>query len=103
MMISHQSSWLVLVAMSVLLLAPPALTQADFPRPPTSAEVRGEVVMLTSELVVVALVDGTRSLFHLGKDATVDSSVKVTDRVELRVTPDNHVISVKKLAVELLP
>jgi hypothetical protein len=43
------------------------------------------------------LTDGRSILFHLGKDAMLDSSVKVADRVEVHFTPDHHVISVKKL------
>jgi len=53
--------------------------------------------MFTSELVVVKLADGANILFRLEKDTSVDSSLKVADRVEVRVTSDDHVISVKKL------
>jgi hypothetical protein len=59
--------------------------------------------MLTSELVVVKLTDGRSILFHLGKDAILDSSVKVADRVEVRYTTDHHVISVKKLTMDAEP
>jgi hypothetical protein len=59
--------------------------------------------MLTSELVVVKLTDGRSILFHLGKDAILDSSIKVADRVEVRFTPDHHVIAVKKLTVDTEP
>jgi hypothetical protein len=53
--------------------------------------------MLTNELVVVKLTDGTSILFRLEKDATVDPSLKVADRADVRFTPDHHVISIKKL------
>lgn len=78
-----------------LFLSTPTLLQASLPTPPT--EIRGEVLMLTSELVVVRLTDGRSILFHLGKDAMLDSSVKVADHVKVHFTPDHHAISVKKL------
>lgn len=59
--------------------------------------------MITSELVVVKLTDGTNVLYQLGKDATVDSSLKVADRVEVQFTSDHHVVSVKKLTADAEP
>jgi hypothetical protein len=56
--------------------------------------------MLTGELIVVKSADGTSILIPLGKDTPVDSSLKVADRAEVVVTPDNHVSSVKKLTDE---
>ncbi|NJN36748.1 MAG: hypothetical protein HC794_06410 [Nitrospiraceae bacterium] len=78
----------------MLLLSTPALSQSSL-SPPVK-EVHGEVLMFTSELVVVKLADGTSILFRLEKDTSVDSSLKVADRVEVHVTSDDHVISVKK-------
>lgn len=86
---------LVCIALCVLLLSTPALSQSS-PSPPAK-EVHGEVLMFTSELVVVKLADGVTILFRLEEDTPVDSSLKVADRVEVRVTSDDHVISVKKL------
>jgi hypothetical protein len=59
--------------------------------------------MLTSELVVVRLPDGTSILFRLEQGAIVDSSLKVADRVEVRFTSDHHLISVKKLTMDTEP
>jgi hypothetical protein len=87
--------YLFWLALCVLLLSPPALSQSS--PPPPVKQVHGEVLMFTSELVVVQLADGTSILFRLEKDASVDSSLKVADRVEVRFTSDDHVISVKKL------
>jgi len=53
--------------------------------------------MLTSKLMVVQLTDGKNVLCQLGKDAAVDSSLKVADRVEVQFTSDYHVVSVKTL------
>jgi hypothetical protein len=81
--------------MCLLLLSTPALSQPDSAMPPT--QVRGEVVMLTSELVVVKSSDGTSILISLGKDSIVDASLKVGEQAEVAATPDRHVTSVKKL------
>src|SRR5687767_5625487 len=64
-LIVSQSFRLVLAVIGVLLLSPPALSQSD-PATPLS-RVRGEVVMLTSELVVVKSTDGTNILIPLEK------------------------------------
>ena len=87
--------WLVCIALCMLLLSTPALSQSS-PSPPVK-EIHGEVLMFTSELVVVKLADGVTILFRLEEDTPVDSSLKVADRIEVRVTSDDHVISVKKL------
>ena len=94
MVLSASCSWLVLAAMLVLLPVS-ALSEAVPSPPPT--QVRGEVQMLSSELVVVKSAEGTSILIPLGKDTPLDSSLKVGDRVEVVVTSDNHVASVKKL------
>jgi hypothetical protein len=81
--------------MYVLLLSTPTLAQSGPASPP--AQVRGEVLMLTNELIVVKSADGTSILIPLGKDTTVDASLKVGDHVEVVATPDRHVSSVKKV------
>jgi hypothetical protein len=86
---------LVCIALCVLLLSTPALSQSS-PSPPVK-KIHGEVLMFTSELVVVKLADGVTILFRLEEDTPVDSSLKVTDRVEVRLTSDDRAISVKKL------
>jgi hypothetical protein len=86
----------VFIALYAFLLSTPALSQST-PSSPVK-QVHGEVLMFTSELVVVILADGTRILFRLGKDTPVDPSLKVADRVEVHFMSDDHVISVKKLA-----
>lgn len=86
----------MLAAMYILFLSTPALSQSGPSAPAT--QVRGEVLMLTSELVVVKSADGTNILIPLGKDATVDSSLKVGDQVEVVATSDHQVTSVKRLA-----
>lgn len=101
MLIGIRSSLPLLVGTYALLLSNTTLLQSSLPATPT--EVRGEVLMLTSELVVVKATDGRSILFHLGKDAILDSSIKVADRVEVRFTTDHHVISVKKLTADAEP
>jgi hypothetical protein len=61
------------------------------------------MVLLTTELVVVKTVEGTSILISLGKDTKLDPVLKVGDRVEVVVTSDNHVSSVRKLTPEPLP
>lgn len=96
----ERSSRLALAGISLLLLSTPALSQPDSATPPT--QVLGEVVMLTSELVVVKSTDGTSILIPLGKDAIVDASLKVGEQAEVVATPDRHVTSVKKLTLDPL-
>jgi|CXWL01.1.fsa_nt_gi hypothetical protein len=86
--------------MCALLLSTPALSQPDSATPP--AQVRGEVVMLTNELVVVKSTAGTSILIPLGKDSIVDASLKVGEQAEVVVIPDRHVTSVKKLILDPL-
>jgi len=86
--------------MCLLLLSTPTLSQLDSAAPPL--QVRGEVLMLTGELVVVKSADGTSILIPLGKDTTVDASLKVGDWVEIVARPDGQVTSVKKLAPDPL-
>jgi hypothetical protein len=100
MLLHRRRSWLLFAAIFVLLLSPPALPQSGPATSPT--QVRGEVLMLTGELVVVKSAEGTSILIPLGKDTPLDSSLKVGDRVEVVVTSGNHVASVKKLAPDPL-
>lgn len=92
--------WAGLVAIVLVLLPIPAHTESG----PTALQtpVRGEMVMLTTELVVVKSVEGTSILIPLGKDAKFDPTLKVGDRVEVVVTPDNQASSVRKLTPEPL-
>jgi len=53
--------------------------------------------MLTSDLVVVRLSDGTSALISLGKDTALDSMLKVGDRVEVILASGNQAASIKKL------
>lgn len=100
MLLHGRNSWLVCAAIFVLLLSTPALSQSGPATLPT--QVRGEVLMLTSELVVVKSAEGTSILIPLGKDTPLDSSLKVGDSVEVVVTSGNRVTSVKKLAPDPL-
>ncbi len=99
-LIVSQSFRLVLAVIGVLLLSPPALSQSD-PATPL-LRVRGEVVMLTNELVVVKSTDGTSILIPLGKDSIVDASLKLGEQAEVVATPDRHVTSIRKLILDPL-
>ncbi|MGA6828751.1 hypothetical protein ACO9S2_14215 [Nitrospira sp. NS4] len=80
------------------------LLQIPVPAQPDSAglqaPVRGELVLLTVELVVVKSVEGTNILIPLGKDIKLDPGLKVGDRVEVFVTPGNQASSVSKMGSE---
>ena len=95
-----QNLQLAFAAIGVLLLSSPALSQSD-PATPLS-RIYGEVVMLTSELVVVKSPDGTSILIPLAKDSIVDTLLKVGEQAEVVATPDRHVTSVKKLTPDPL-
>lgn len=84
----------------LVLLPIPASSEAVPATPPIP--VRGEVQMLTSELLVLTSAEGTSILIPLGKDTLLDSSLKVGDWVEVVVTSGHHVTLVKKLAPEPL-
>lgn len=79
----------------MLLLLSPLPSYAESPTP--MKEIRGEVLMVTAELIVVKSADGTSILIPLGKDSPLDASVKAGDRVEVLTTQDHQVRSVKKL------
>lgn len=88
--------WLALAAVCILLVSVPSGSQPEPAIPPT--QVRGEVVMLTGELIVVRSADGTSILIPLGKDEVVETSIKVGDQVEVVVTSDHQVRLIKKVA-----
>lgn len=93
--------WAGLVAIVLVLLPIPAHTESGPAAPQTL--VRGEIVMLTTELVVVKSIEGTSILIPLGKNTKLDPMLKVGDRAEVVVTSDNHVSSVRMLTPEPLP
>ncbi len=86
--------WLGIIAMILLPAQAPSESVPAAPQTP----VRGEIVLLTAELVVVKSADGTSILIPLGKHATVDRTLKTGDRVEVVVTEDQQVRSVNKIA-----
>ena len=87
------------LAAVLVCLGPASVLPESGPASPLT-QVRGEVLMLTSELVVVKSAEGTSTLIPLSKGTPLDLSLKVGDQVEVVVTSDNHLTSVKKLALE---
>jgi len=85
-----------MVAALTLSIPAPAFTEPGPVKP--AAQVRGEVMMLTAELIVVQSSDGTNILIPLEKETTVDSALKVGDRVEVSSSPDNRIIAIKRLS-----
>jgi hypothetical protein len=79
-----------------VLLAPHLVLPEPGPAKP-SPQVRGEVMMLTNELVVVKSPEGTSILIPLEKDTPIDSTLKVGDQVEVSSGPDKRIISIKRL------
>lgn len=73
----------------------PALAQSGSVSPPV--QIHGEVLMLTSEFIIVESAEGTSILIPFGKDTAVDPSLKVGDHVEVIAATNSHVTSVKKL------
>ncbi len=53
--------------------------------------------MLTGKLIVVKSADGTSILIPLDKHTTLDSTVKIGDRVVVSTVPNSRIISVKRL------
>ena len=91
------SRWLGLgLIIALVLLIPAAVLPESGPSMPL-IQTRGEVLMLTGELIVVKSADGTSILIPLDKHTTLDSTVKVGDRVEISAAPDYRIISVKRL------
>lgn len=90
---------LVLLLLSLLPVS--ALSQPAAAVPPVP--VRGEIIMLTADLVVVKSTEGTSILIPVGKDTKIDSLLKAGDWVEVAVSPDNQASSVKKMASDPPP
>lgn len=84
------------LAVALVLLIPAAVLPEPGP-PGPHTQTRGEVLMLTAELIVVKSADGTSILIPLDKHTALDSAVKVGDRVEISASADYHIISVKRL------
>jgi hypothetical protein len=85
-----------IVAMIVLLLPFPTPSEPNSTAPRTP--VRGEIVMLTAQLLVVKSAEGTSILIPLGEHATVDRKLKTGDRVEVVMTRNQQFSSVRKIA-----
>lgn len=84
------------LAIALILLIPAAVLPE--PGPPLShVQTRGEVLMLTGELIVVKSPDGASILIPLDKNTALDSTVKVGDRVEVTAEPTSRIITVKRL------
>jgi hypothetical protein len=61
------------------------------------SRVRGEMPVLTADLIVVKSADGTNILIPLKKETTMVSALEVGDRVESIVVSGNQANSIKKL------
>lgn len=84
------------LAIALVLLIPATVLPESGPSVP-HVQTRGEVLMLTGELIVVKSADGTSILIPLDKNTVLDSTVKVGDHVEVSAAPDYRIISVKRL------
>lgn len=72
--------------------------------PGTNSQVlRGEVLMLTIDLVVVKDAEGATTLVPLVKGAKVDQAIKVGDHVEVRVTGTGEAETVTKSPAQPIP
>lgn len=87
-----------MLAATLLCLAPASVLSESS----AAAKVRGEILMLTSELMVVKSAEGTSVLIPLDKGTPLDPLLKVGDLVEVVAVSGNHVTSVKRLAPEPL-
>jgi hypothetical protein len=90
-----------MLAATLLCLAPASVLSESSAAAP-AAKVRGEILMLTSELMVVKSAEGTSVLIPLDKGTPLDPLLKVGDLVEVVAVSGNHVTSVKRLAPEPL-
>ncbi len=61
---------------------------------------RGEILMLTMDLVVVKDAQGSTTLVPLGKGAKVDQAIKVGDHAEVRVTGAGEAEAVTKSSAQ---
>jgi len=90
-----------LVITALLILAVVALSHAtDLMRMNASetktvseTTVRGDVLMTEGEFYIVKDVTGHEVRLHVNKDTKADVKVKVGDKIEARVTPEGHAIS----------
>jgi hypothetical protein len=84
------------LVIALVLLIPAAVLPESGPSMPL-IQTRGEVLMLTGKLIVVKSADGTSILIPLDKHTTLDSTVKIGDRVVVSTVPNSRIISVKRL------
>ena len=88
---------LAIVVVAVLSLSAPTLVGSSDSQ---KAPVRGEVILLTAELVVVKSADGTSILIPLSKNAKLDPQLKVGDQAEVVVAQDHEASVLLKLSQE---
>jgi len=92
--LTRRFSWLVFATMFVLLPVP--VPSQSVPAS-LSEKVSGELIMLTTDLIIVKSSDGISTLISLNKDTARDSTLKVGDQVEVILASGNQAASVKKL------
>jgi len=87
-----------MLAATLLCLAPASVLSESS----AAAKARGEILMLTGELMVVKSAEGTSILIPLDKGTPLDPLLKVGDLVEVAAVSGSHVTSVKRLTPEPL-
>lgn len=86
---------LKLALVAAFLTATAASVQSAAGPATANSQIQGEVMMLTSELIVVKSADGTSTLFPIEEGTAVDSAIKTGDHVVVSLNQDRRIISIK--------
>ena len=68
---------------------------ADVMTAPSAQTIKGDLLKIDGEFYVVKDMAGKEIRLHVDKTTTVDSAVKVGDKVEAQATEKNHAASIR--------
>jgi hypothetical protein len=87
---------------ALMLMLPLTFAHSESVPLKQTSEVKGQVVMLTSEFIILAPQEkknqeGKNIFIPIAAGATIDNTVKTGDQVEVRVNADDRATAVHKL------
>lgn len=87
---------LILALLVTVAMVGVSFAANEVPAPPASASqtVKGEVLMITDEFLVVKEPTGKGLQLFFDKDTKRDTTIKAGDKIEAQVSPDGHAKSI---------
>jgi hypothetical protein len=82
---------------ALMLMLPLTFVHSESVPLKQTSEAKGQVVMLTSDLIILAPQDGKNIFIPIAAGATIDNTLKTGDQVEVRVGSDDRATAVHKL------